>query len=158
MAVEVLQRLKRAAFETVLAVVIVLDDQHVALACPVQQLQTAIETERHTQRKLVRRCHVDQANIFRQKIDAQAFGIDRHANDLGTGIEKALARRHIARLFHGHAAARFQHHLRQQVQRLLCALGDQQVFPGTADCAADRQIARDSLAQRWIASGVVIEA
>lgn len=86
-------------------------------------------------RELVGGRHVDKSCAIGYPVDLDALGIHRHTGDIRPHRHEQLARRAVAGVFHGDHAARLQHHAGDQVQRLLCAVGDDDVAVAAVDPA-----------------------
>ena len=143
-----MQRLDGSAAEAELAVVVVLDDGGVDAFGPVQQGPAPAQRHHHPERELVGRAHVDQPGVVRERVDDQAFGVDRHPDDTAAERAEGVARRRVAGVLDGDDVTRRQQHPRHQVDRLLAAARDQHVLGVRAHPARDTDVPGDRGPQR----------
>src|SRR6202008_617295 len=101
--IESLKRWHRAPGVTIFAVVVVLKNQGARLSCPSEQLQSSRDAHCGSQRKLVSRRDVNQANSPRRKLlDHDPFLIHSSAmNGCAISLERPYCPR-IARILHAH--------------------------------------------------------
>ena len=123
-----MQRLERAPGVAELGVVVVLDDDGVPLARPVEQPRTAGERHAHAERELVRRRDVDQPRVVRDRLDDEPFVVDRYAGDARPVRAQQHGGRRVARVLDDGAVARPQHHPGDQVDGLLYAVGHDELL------------------------------
>ncbi|MNM61787.1 hypothetical protein D3C81_730950 [compost metagenome] len=148
-AVHALQGILGPAFVAEGAVVIVFDDDGAQLVRPLQQGVAARHAHGHAERELVCGRDIDQPRAVGNLFGHQAIlvhGDTRHA--------RAHAGEHgacngIAGFLDSNRIARFQQGVRQQVQRLLRAAGDDDLFWRAMDAAAEGRMAGDGRAQGW---------
>ncbi len=100
--------------------------------------------------------HVDKPGLLRQLLDDQTLFIDGHADYLGACRHERRARRWITRLLDRNHIAGTQHHARDQIDCLLCAMRDDHVLPVAHHGAAKRQITRHGETQFLFAGRIVI--
>jgi len=111
---------------------------------------------RHTERELVGRGDVNQPRIAGNPLGHDAFRIHRHQREARAVACEELARGRVARVFHGHAGAGFKQHAGQQVQRLLCAVGDHDMRRIRGHAARIGGVVGDGLAQFGDACGIAV--
>jgi hypothetical protein len=123
-----LKRIERPPDESEFAVVVVLDHDGVVLLCPGEEGSTARERHRCTEGKLVRRRDVHHARVAWYARHVEPFPIDRHTDNAPTQAAKQSSYGGIPRLFDGHPVAGIDEDTSDEVQRLLCALRDDDVI------------------------------
>ena len=151
--VEAVQRVQRALHEPELAVVVVLDDRGVVPGGVRQQRVPAGQRQRRTERELVRGRGEHQPAAPRQQVDDQALVVDRHRHDRRAVGGEQVAGERVAGVLDGHHVARLQQHPRDQVQRLLGAVGGDHVLRVGLDAAGVGQVPGHRRAQRRMPLG-----
>ena len=154
--VEPLERRQRPAGVAVFAVVVVFDDPRLALARPRQQLQPAGKAHRHAERILVRGRDVGGARLRRA---ATPSSTRSPSASMGIGARSGpppgarCARRDSPDL-RTTPVAGLEQGVRDEVHRLLRAVGDDDLDGVAADGARDAQVSGDGFTQRRVAERV----
>ncbi len=118
-----------------------------------QQRKPAFERHRHARRILARRRDVDQRRrrAARALVDVETMRIDRHGLDTRARHGQCGAQIGKAWILDPHGVRRFEHHPRNEVDRLHRAVEDHDP-PGIAvDASGRNQVSRRCLAQRCVA-------
>ena len=155
--VETLEGRQRPAAVAVLAVVIVLEDEGVGLARPLQELEPPGQAHDHAERILVRGRDAGEPGGGREFAaggDAQPLVVDRYRRQAGTGGEQRAAHARVAGFLHPHRVAGVDQHPRHQVERLLRPGNDHDLVRGARHRPGGAEILRDRLAQGPIAGRV----
>src|SRR5438094_9685573 len=91
------ERLEGTVAESELAVIVILNDRGVGLPSPLEEARAALQRHGHANRKLMRRCDINQSGVRRQRADPQALVIDRNWLDARACGSKRAPRRSIPR-------------------------------------------------------------
>ena len=151
------QTRRRGLAKIQIAVGVVFNHQHLMLGGQLQHAAAPRQAEHGPAWITEGRDQVDHARLvlddeLLEPIDLHALRIDGCADELRAVEPKALNGGQKSRALHDHLIARVDHHLGQQVQRLLAAGGHDQAF-GTGGGALGRHEAGQFLAQGTVAFG-----
>ena len=135
--VERVQWLDWPPTEAELTVVVVLDDHRVVAARPIEQGHAASQGHRHAEWHLVGGGDVDQLRSGGYRIDDQSLTVDRNAAHRCAHRAEQEEQRPIPRVLEGHPVPGSQQDPRDQVDRLLGAVGDHDVVGRGSDAAGD---------------------
>ena len=144
--VQALERGHGRALVEVLGLVVVLDDHEIALLGAAQQLLAPLQAQRHGGGALVRG-RDEQVVQRRQAIDHHAFLVHGHGHPVRAAQRKGVARMRVAGLLEAQALRGVQQRVGQQVEGLLRAHGDQDLFLEREHAAPGQQAQADLLDQ-----------
>src|SRR5262249_39746530 len=117
-AIDPLQRGQRAAVVAELAVVIILEDPGVASTRPLEQLYSALERQRCSERRLPRGSDVDHPRLRRSLdacIDIDAGPVDRDRHQPSARAAQDVPSTEMARVFHPDRVTLVEEQPRQEV-------------------------------------------
>ena len=141
------------------AVEIVLDDPGSAAFGGIQQFKTTRERHGHGKRMLGGGGDECEAEGFRQRKPSgyvNAFVIDRHRHECRSVRDQAVARADVTRVLKPHLVAMIEQHLADAVERILCAVEDEDLVRRAGDAAIGPEVAGNRLAQFRQACGIGI--
>ena len=153
--VEALERRHRRAFVEVLGLVVVFDDDEVLQLGLAQQTLPALEAQRGGGRALVRG-RDEQVVDRRQRIDDQAFGVDRDLHPPRPAQREAVARVRVAGLLQADALRPVEQRIGEQVVRVLRTDRDDDLGPVREHAALGQEARPDLLDQLGHVVGVEI--
>jgi hypothetical protein len=132
-----------------LAVIVIFEQPAMPGDGIVEQGQAPLEGHHRAGRELVRRRDVDQPHAFTgQVLDAEALRVRADRHEPRAMGPQGVYRQLVARLLHHHRIALVQEQARQQRDRLLRAVDDDDVFRRADHPATPREVVSDRLAQR----------
>src|SRR3546814_865587 len=157
--IQALQCRQRRAVVAELAVVIVLQYPGVALFGRLQQFDSARQAQGHPHGLLVRRrneCQAEVGGAAQALLDDDSLAVYRNRHQTHPVGVQAVARADGSRVFEPYLVARVEQHAANQIECLLGAADDKNLFGLALEAAIPPEMVGYGLAQREIALGVAI--
>jgi hypothetical protein len=155
-AVQRLERFQRAALVAELAHVVVLDDPGADAGRPSEQCQAPLERHDDPAGELVAGRHVGQPRALRGGWELggiEAARVHGHAQEAGAHRLERNGGAGVVRLLHHRAVAGIEQYARDQVQRLLGAVHDDDALGVAHHAARAAEVFTERRPQRAVAGG-----
>ena len=157
--IEPLQRRKRAALVTKLAVVVVLEDEALARRGPCEEREAPGQAQRHAERQLACGRHEREPRVRAARDaggDVDAFAIDGHRHQPRARRDEGAGRAEIAGILHPHRVARIEQRPCREIHALLRAGSDNHLAAAAAHAARCGQVRGDRRAQLGQAARIAV--
>ena len=148
--VEPLQRGQWPPAIAKLAGIVVFHDPCILLSRPREQFEATRHREHNTRRELVRGCHESRARVRRRFdacADVDALAIDRHRTDRCAGGDQRVSGQWITGVFDPNLLVRARKDPDYDIQSMLCAGRDDDLFGVASHRSSGLQVFADGLAK-----------